>query len=33
VGKNNPNKKDFARKCIEAMINTEAGIVQFPKID
>ena len=31
--KNNPNKKDFARKCIETMINTEAGIVQFPKID
>jgi hypothetical protein len=31
--RNNPNKKDFAKKCIEAMINTESGIVQFPKIE
>ena len=31
--KNNPNKKDFANKCIETMVNTEYGIVQFPKPD
>jgi hypothetical protein len=31
--KNNPDKKDFAKKCIEAMINTESGIVQFPMTD
>ena len=29
--KNNPNQKDFANICIEAMVNTEFGIVQFPK--
>ena len=29
--KNNPDKTDYAKKCIEAMINTPSGIVQFPK--
>jgi hypothetical protein len=29
--KNNPDRTDYAHICIETMINTESGIVQFPK--